>query len=37
MDIQPAFNDHRCVTYFCSYMSKGETHCSEEQGKKTLI
>ena len=29
MDIQPVFNHHKCVTYLCSYMSKGETHCSE--------
>ena len=29
MDIQPVFNHHRCVTYLCSYMTKGETHCSE--------
>ena len=29
MDIQPVFNHHRCVTYLCSYMSKGETQCSE--------
>ena len=29
MDIQPFFNHHRRVTYLCSYMSKGETHCSE--------
>ena len=29
MDIQPVFNHHKCVTYFCSYMSKSETHCSE--------
>ena len=28
-DIQPVFNHHRCVTYLCSYMSKGETQCSE--------
>ena len=28
MDIQPVFNHHRCVTYLCSYMTKGETHCS---------
>ena len=29
MDIPPVFNHHRCVTYLCSYMSKGETQCSE--------
>ena len=29
MDIQPVFNHHKCVTYLCSYMSKGETDCSE--------
>ena len=29
MDIQPVFSHHKCVTYLCSYMSKGETHCSE--------
>ena len=29
MDIQPVFNHHRCVTYLCSYLTKGETHCSE--------
>ena len=29
MDIQPVFNHHMCVTYLCSYMSKGETKCSE--------
>ena len=29
IDIQPVFNHHKCVTYLCSYMSKGETHCSE--------
>ena len=29
MDIQPGFNHYRCVTYLCSYMSKGETQCSE--------
>ena len=29
MDIQPVFNHHKCVTYLCSYMSKGETQCSE--------
>ena len=29
MDIQPVFNHHKCVTYLCSYMSKGETHCSD--------
>ena len=29
MDIQPVFDHHKCVTYLCSYMSKGETHCSE--------
>ena len=29
-DIQPVFNHHhQCVTYLCSYLSKGETHCSE--------
>ena len=32
MDIQPVFNHHKCVTYLCSYMSKGETHCSEAIG-----
>ena len=29
MDLQPLFNQHKCVTYLCSYMSKGETQCSE--------
>ena len=30
IDIQPIFfNHHKCVTYLCSYMSKGETQCSE--------
>ena len=29
MDLQPVFNHHKCVTYLCSYMSKGETQCSE--------
>ena len=29
IDIQPVFNHHRCVTYLCSYMLKGEIHCSE--------
>ena len=29
MNIQPVFNYHKCVTYFCSYMPKGEMHCSE--------
>ena len=29
MDIQPVFNHHKCVTYLCSYMSKGETPCSK--------
>ena len=29
MDLQPVFNHHRCVTYLCSYMTKGETQCSE--------
>ena len=29
IDIQPVFNHHKCVTYLCSYLSKGETHCSE--------
>ena len=29
MDIQPVFNHHKCFTYLCSCMSKGETHCSE--------
>ena len=29
MGIQPVFNHHRCVTYLCSYMSKGETQCSK--------
>ena len=29
MDIQPVFSHHKCATYLCSYVSKGETHCSE--------
>ena len=29
MDLQPVFNHHKCVTYLCSYMSKGDTQCSE--------
>ena len=29
MDLQPVFNHHKCVTYLCSNMSKGETQCSE--------
>ena len=29
MDILPVFNNHRCVTYLCSYLSEGETQCSE--------
>ena len=29
MDLQPVFNHHKCVTYLCSYMTKGETQCSE--------
>ena len=29
MDLQLVFNHHKCVTYLCSYMSKGETQCSE--------
>ena len=29
MDIQSVSNHHKCVTYLYSYMSKGETHCSE--------
>ena len=29
IDLQPVFNHHKCVTYLCSYMSKGETQCSE--------
>ena len=29
IDIQPVLNHHTCVTYLCSYMFKGETHCSE--------
>ena len=29
MDIQPVFSHHKCVTFLCSYMSKGETHISE--------
>ena len=29
MDFQPVFNHHKCVTYLCSYMSKGETQCSQ--------
>ena len=29
MDLQPVFNHHKCVTYLCSYMSKGKTQCSQ--------
>ena len=29
IDIQPVFDYYKCVTYLCSYMSKGETECSE--------
>ena len=29
MDIQSVFNHHKCVTYLCSEMWKGETQCSE--------
>ena len=29
IDLQPIYNHHKCVTYLCSYMSKGETQCSE--------
>ena len=29
IDIQPVFDYYKCVIYLCSYMSKGETECSE--------
>ena len=29
MDLQPVFNHHKCVTYLCFHMTKGETQCSE--------
>ena len=29
IDIQPVFDYYKCVTYLCSYMSKGESECSE--------
>ena len=28
MDIQPAFNEKRAVTYMCAYLSKSEDTCS---------
>lgn len=29
VDLQPVFNHYKCVTYVCSYFTKGETQCSQ--------
>jgi len=29
VDLQPVFNHYKCITYVCSYFSKGETECSQ--------
>ena len=29
VDLQPAFNHYKCITYICSYFIKDETECSQ--------
>ncbi len=29
VDLQPVFNNYKCITYVCSYFTKDETECSQ--------
>ena len=33
VDLQPAFNHYKCITYVCSYFTKDETECSQAIAK----